>query len=127
MNYVQTQSLISSLQLSKVDIRGVEGEAHCKAELGVHQQGHLVLRLLHGSLLHQNQFNDVPCTMFVFYLQATLDFSDKGRTDPLFKLIWKEVKGIEVILKWTLCTTCWGVEVEYLDDLGDSQFITPAR
>ena len=29
------------LQLGKVDIRGVEGEAHGETELGVHQQGHL--------------------------------------------------------------------------------------
>ena len=52
------------LQLGKVDIRGVEGEAHGETELGVHQQGHLVLCLLHGSLLHQNQFNEVLCSMF---------------------------------------------------------------
>ena len=39
------------LQLSKVYVGGVEGEADGEAELGVHQQSHLVLSLLHGSLL----------------------------------------------------------------------------
>ena len=49
---------LSYLQLCKVDIGGVEGEADGEAELGVHQQGHLVLSLLHGSLLKIDFLNN---------------------------------------------------------------------
>ena len=54
------------LQLGKVDIGGVEGEADGEAELGVHEESHLVLGLLHCSLLHQNQnqFNEGQCFGF---------------------------------------------------------------
>ena len=76
------------LQLGKVDIGGVEGEADGEAELGVHQQGHLVLRLLHRSLLGMDHKIATLGVTF-HHLQATLNLSDKGRADPFLKLICK--------------------------------------
>ena len=64
-------------------------------------------------------------SMFWFYLKATLNFSDKGRAHPLLKLIWKECLGTRSFQSGPCKQTCWGVEVEYLDNLGDSQLIAP--
>ena len=83
------------LQLSKVDIGGVEGEADGEAELGVHQQGDLVLRLLHRSLLGMDHKISTLSVIF-HHLQATLNLSDKGRADPFLKLICKrKVKVVD--------------------------------
>ena len=54
-NYGTSGKNKSHLQLCEVDIGGIEREADGEGELGVHQQGHLVLRLLHSSLLRRGE------------------------------------------------------------------------
>lgn len=63
------------VQLVKVDLGRVEGELDGKRELGVHQQGGLVLSLLQRSLL-----------------QLGLNLPDEGGAHPLLKLVGGRVQ-----------------------------------
>ena len=66
---------LRNLQFSKIDVGRIEWKSDSEAEFGIHEEGNLVLGLLHSPLL-----------------QLVLDLPDKGGTNSLLKLIRRRVQ-----------------------------------